>query len=123
MYLAMAAAIPIAQAGKAKLLAVSNAKRASTAPSVLTAAEAGYPDLSYEALVGLFGPRDMPAERRERIAADIRAVATDTVIADRLTAIGQPVRASSPAEFLEAIEEQRRKITSIVELSGDRPAQ
>jgi hypothetical protein len=38
-------------------------------------AEAGYPALTIDGLVGLFGPTGMPLELRQRITADIRAIA------------------------------------------------
>src|SRR4030088_1376160 len=58
-------------------------------PNLPTVKEAGYPGLTIDGLVGLFGPAGMPLALRERIAADMRAVAADPIIADRLTATGQ----------------------------------
>jgi hypothetical protein len=49
---------------------------------VPTAIEAGYPQLSFDGLQGFFGPRDVPPERRERIAADVRAAAAELTVAD-----------------------------------------
>src|SRR5262249_36915105 len=53
--------LPLAQAGKVRLLAVTNKNRAAIAPEVPTAIEAGYSQLEFEGLQGFFGPRDMPA--------------------------------------------------------------
>ena len=63
------------QAQRVKLLAVTNNNRAVSYPDVPTVVEAGFPSLELDGLVGLFGPRLMPAELRERISTDIRAVA------------------------------------------------
>ena len=73
---------PQLEAGKIKLLAVTNTVRAPSEPNIPTVQEAGYPALTLDGLVGLFGPTGMPLELRERITADIRAVA-DATIADR----------------------------------------
>ena len=91
MYMAALAIVrPQLQTGKIKLLAVTNSVRAPAVPDVPTVKEAGYPDLTFDGLVGLFGPPEMPKELRERIAADIReVVAADPLIADRLAATGQ----------------------------------
>ncbi|MBV8840927.1 MAG: tripartite tricarboxylate transporter substrate binding protein, partial [Alphaproteobacteria bacterium] len=55
---------------KVKIIAVTNTERAPTLPDVPTAKEAGHPALSIDGLVGLFGPRTMSKELRERIAKD-----------------------------------------------------
>src|SRR5262249_30885584 len=75
-------------------------------------------------LVGLFGPREMSMELRERIAADMRAVvAADRVIGDRLAATGQLLNVGGPAEFAQATEEQREKIAAIAKDLGMKPMQ
>src|ERR687888_1015560 len=60
---------PQLQAGKVKLLAVTNGVRAPVLPDVPTATEAGYPHLALDGLVGFFGPSEMPLPLRTRIAA------------------------------------------------------
>ena len=80
--------------------------------------EAGHPELEFDGLTGFFGWRDMPPELRERIASDIRAVAADASVADRLAKAGQIVHAGTPEEFAGAIEEQRLKMAAIVRLLG-----
>jgi tripartite-type tricarboxylate transporter receptor subunit TctC len=110
--------LPQVQVGRVRLLAVINKKRAPLAPATPTAKEAGYPDLTFEGFSGFFGARDIAPERRDRISADIRAVAADSTIADRLAAVGLVVHANTPAEFAAAIAEQRAQMTAIVNLVG-----
>ena len=74
---ALAIVQPQIQAGKIKVLALTNSARAPVVPEIPTVAEAGFPGLTIDGLSGLFGPARMPIELRERIAADIRAVSTD----------------------------------------------
>jgi tripartite-type tricarboxylate transporter receptor subunit TctC len=102
-----------ARAGKIKLLAFINRERAPVAPDVPTVAEAGYPDLTFSAVIGFFGWRDMAAELRERIAADVREVAADSAIRERLATTGAVARGSTPFEFAAAIEEQRSRVAAI----------
>lgn len=113
----LTALLPLVHAGKIRLLAVTNKRRAPLAPAIPTAAEAGHAELEFEGLVGFFGPRDMPAELRDRISRDVRAVGADPALVERLTSAGQLVRGSTPAEFAAAIEEQRSRIERIVELT------
>ena len=96
--------------GKAKVIALTNRERAVIIPDVPTAIEAGFPALTLEGLVGLFGPRDIASNVRERIAADVGAIAADPTIRERLAATGQVVNAGTPADFAASIEEQRSAI-------------
>jgi tripartite-type tricarboxylate transporter receptor subunit TctC len=105
--------LPQVQTGKAKLLMVTNHERAPLAPDIPTAQEAGYPDLTFDGVVGFYGWRDMPADLKQRIAADVRAVGADPAIGARIASAGSLVRLGGPAEFAAAIEEQRAKIAAI----------
>jgi tripartite-type tricarboxylate transporter receptor subunit TctC len=105
--------LPQVQTGKAKLLMVTNHERAPLAPDIPTAQEAGYPDLTFDGVVGFYGWRDMPAVLKQRIAADVRAVGADPAIGARIASAGSLVRLGGPTEFAAAIEEQRAKIAAI----------
>jgi tripartite-type tricarboxylate transporter receptor subunit TctC len=105
--------VPHARAGKVRLLAVVNRERTSAAPEVPTAAEAGFPELTFDGVTGFFGWRDMPSALRERIAADVSHAASEPAVKSRLTNMGSAARAGTSAEFVAAIEEQRAKIAAI----------
>jgi tripartite-type tricarboxylate transporter receptor subunit TctC len=109
------------QAGRIRLLAVNNGTRAPAAPDVLTAREAGYPSLEVEGLVGLFGITTLTTEIKEKIAADVKRVAADPAIADRLKATGQVVNYGGPEEFAAAIAAQRAKIAATVKAINFKP--
>jgi tripartite-type tricarboxylate transporter receptor subunit TctC len=117
---ALAIVRPQLESGKIKLLAVTNAVHAPTLPNLPTVAEAGYPALTIDGLVGLFGPTGMPLELRQRITADIRAV-VDPTIEDRLTTTGQLTNIGGPEEFGKSIDEQRAKIAAFAKELGINP--
>jgi tripartite-type tricarboxylate transporter receptor subunit TctC len=106
--------LPAIATGKARMLMVTNRQRSPIAPEVPTAEESGFPDLTFEGVVGFFGGRDMPDSLRDRIAADVTAVGTNPGIDARLRAVGVVVRTGTPAQFAAAIEEQREKVREIV---------
>jgi len=113
---------PHLQSGKVKLLAVTSHEPVAALPGIPTVGAAGYPALELEGLVGLFGPRDMPADLRERIAADVRAVAAeDPEIKARLAATGQMVNPGSAAEFAKAVDAQRAQVAAIAQQIGMKP--
>ena len=73
---------------------------AKTLPNVPTVAQAGSPELTFDGLVGIYGPRDMPLELRERIAADVEdGACRSCASSSRLVASGQEVIPGSAAEF------------------------
>jgi tripartite-type tricarboxylate transporter receptor subunit TctC len=115
--------LPHHQAGKIHLLAVINRTRSPLAPEIPTAAEIGYPDLTFDGVTGFFGWRDMPSVLRDRIAADVRTVADDSAVKDRLLPIGIVARTGTPSDFAAAIEEQRAKVAAIAAEIGTKPAQ
>jgi tripartite-type tricarboxylate transporter receptor subunit TctC len=119
---AMAIVRPQIEAGKVKLLAVTNAVRAPAEPNIPTAAEEGFPSLVVEGLVGLFGPPGMPLELREHITSEIRAVA-DATVADRLTTTGQFLNIGGPDDFAKSIDEQRAMIAAYAKELGIKPLQ
>jgi len=105
---AYAIARPHIEAGKIKVLAVTNTARASVIPDIPTVAEAGYPALTIDGLVGLFGPPSMPMELRERLAADIKEIIDgDAVVKDRLILTAQLPNPGGPADFSKSIADQR----------------
>jgi len=109
------------QAGKVKVIAITNLKRASSVPELPTATEAGYPSLALDGLIGLFGPKDLPAGTADRIAADVQAIAADPVIRTRLAATGQEPDPGGPTEFTAAVEAQRQSIAAIAKALGIQP--
>ena len=114
---------PQLQAGKLKLIAVTNSERAPTLPDLPTAKEAGFPDLTFDGLVGFFGWAGMPTELRDSIAADIREAAADPTIEERLSLTGQIPNPGGPAEFGAAIEAQRARLAQAAKELGIVPTQ
>jgi len=115
--------LPLVQAGKLRVLAVSR-KRVGIAADTPTVAEAGYPYLGLDGLIGMYGPRGMSMALRESIAADVRAVVeADPTIASRLAQTGQVVDLRGPREFAAGIKEIRDQLAAIAQTLGMKPAQ
>jgi tripartite-type tricarboxylate transporter receptor subunit TctC len=114
---------PHVMAGKIKVLALTNPKRAASLPDIPTAQETGFKSLTLDGLTGIFSAPGFPPSASERIAADIREVVADPAIATRLTATGQVVNPGTPKEFSAAIAEQRAAVTEIGKTIGLKPAE
>jgi tripartite-type tricarboxylate transporter receptor subunit TctC len=115
---------PLIQAGKLKVLAVTSRKRVGIAPDTPTVAEAGFPYLGLDSLIGLYGPRGMPDALREKIAADVKAVVdADPTMAAKLAATGQVIDIRGPNEFAGGVKEIREQLASIAQTLGIKAAQ
>jgi tripartite-type tricarboxylate transporter receptor subunit TctC len=109
---------PLAAAGKVRLLAVTRRERASIMPDVPTIYEAGYPALSVETTAGLYGPKSMSEDLRERLSRDVIAVVDDPVITERLTATGQAVRTGGPEELTKTLKQQAQQMATVAKVLG-----
>src|SRR6185312_17293594 len=114
---ALAIARPQMQAGRIKMLAVTSTRRTPAYPDIPTVAEAGFPGLTVDGLVGFFGPAGMPLDLRKRIAEDVRAVA-DKTVEDRLATTGQLMNIGGPEEFAKSIDAQRAQIAEMAKRLG-----
>jgi tripartite-type tricarboxylate transporter receptor subunit TctC len=114
---------PQLQAGKIKMLASTNSVRPPSNPEIPTVNEAGYPELTLDGLVGLFGPKVMSVELRERIAADVRDIVQEPDFGEKLSVTGQIANPGGPAEFAAAMQEQRERLAIAAKELGIRPAQ
>ncbi len=110
---AVATQLPMTQAGKVKIIAVTNTDRAPSLPDVPTADEAGFPDLRYEAFLGFFGPRGMPAEILERISSDLRVIGTDQELAAKFNAMSMKLRVTTPAELKQIVANERAALVKL----------
>jgi tripartite-type tricarboxylate transporter receptor subunit TctC len=108
---------PHLQSGKIKVLAVTSSSRDPAHPEIPTVADLGFPGLTADGLVGLFGPSDMSPALRDRIVADVKSVA-DKTIGDRLATTGQVMNIGGSAEFAKSIAEQRAQVAEMAKRLG-----
>jgi tripartite-type tricarboxylate transporter receptor subunit TctC len=108
-----------AQAGRVKLVAVTNRTRVPGL-DIPTVAEAGVPELNFDGLVGLFAARSsgITDAARERIAADVKEVTADPLVAQRLTATAQLINPGTGAELAVSIEEQTAQLAATAKVLG-----
>ncbi len=110
---------PQLSSGRIKLVAVQNRARVQGL-DLPTVAELGYPDLTFDGLVGVIAARgsNLSNAARDRIAADIKAVASDPVVAERLVATAQINYPGTAAEFAASMEEQERNMDAVAKIVG-----
>jgi tripartite-type tricarboxylate transporter receptor subunit TctC len=111
-----------AQSGRIKLLAVTNRHRVPGL-DLPTVAEAGYPQLNFDGLVGLIAARSsgLSEAGREHIAADVKAVAADPMVAERMAATAQVNNPGTGADLQASIDEQAAQLAATAKILGLKP--
>jgi len=112
------------QGGRVKLLAVQ-ARHRVPGLDLPTVAELGFPGLNFEGLVGIIAARssNLPSAALDRIAADVKTVSQDPLVAERLAATAQLNVPGNSAEFAASIEEQVAQLAAAAKLLGIKPKQ
>jgi tripartite-type tricarboxylate transporter receptor subunit TctC len=91
-------------------------------PDIPTPAEAGSTSLEVDGLIGVFGPKTLSQESRNRIGADIVAAASaDPTFAQRLATTGQIFLPAGALEFQASVREQMEKVAQVAKLIGMSP--
>ena len=92
--------IPMAKAGRIRLLAVSSAKRSPAIPDVPTIAESGYPGFEATIWYCMVAPRGTPKPVINKLHAAITAVMNSAEFRDRLAADAAIAESSTPEELM-----------------------
>ncbi len=111
-----------AQAGKVKLLAVQ-ARNRVPGLDLPTVSELGMAGLNFEGLIGILAARSsgLSEAARTRIAADIKKVSADPLVAERLAATAQLNIPGDGAEFAASIDDQVKQLAASAKVLGMKP--
>ena len=119
MFDQITAALPLVQAGKLKLLAVTTAKRMALAPELPTMAEAGVPGFEMASWQAVYGPKNLPPAISQRLAAEITRILQQPEVRDKLTnQLGMEVVAGSPAQLAALMQKEIPRWGELVRKSG-----
>jgi len=118
MFNGMLATYPFVKDGKLKVLAISSAKRFSTAPEIPTVAESGMPGFETGSWQGIVAPAGTPPEVVSKLHATVTAILATADMKDRLDKAGAEVRPMSPARFGAFIRDERDRWAKVVKESG-----
>ena len=94
------------KAGKLKLLAISGATRHPRYPDVQTFAEAGLPDYTPSAWIGLMAPAGTPREIVARLNKEINEIIAEPAMKERLATLGYDAVGTTPEAFGTRIAEE-----------------
>lgn len=119
MFDQMTAAVPLLQAGKLKLLAVTTPKRIALAPNTPTMVESGVPGFEMASWQAVYAPKGTPKAIVERLHAEIaRALQQPDVQAKLHGQLGMDLVGGSPQELAALMAREIPRWASLVKKSG-----
>ena len=119
MFDQMTAALPLLQAGKLKLLAVTTAKRIALSPSTPTMIEAGVPGFEMSSWQAIYAPKGTPKPIVQKLSAEIaKALKLPDVQAKLHGQMGMEIVGGSPEELAALMAKEIPRWAELVKKSG-----
>jgi tripartite-type tricarboxylate transporter receptor subunit TctC len=111
-------ALPQANGGNVRMLALSSDKRSPLAPNLPTVAESGYPGYHVLTWNGLMAPAKTPQAIIDKIASTLVSAVKDSEFAARLSKYGVDPLGSTPAEFAATLKHDVATWKEAVQIAG-----
>lgn len=118
MFVPLPEAMPQAEGGKIRLLAVSDDKRSRGAPDIPTIAESGYPGFRGISWNGLLAPAGTPKDIVNRLAAEFARATKDPQFIAQLDKYGVDPLGLTPEEFGKFIKDDMALWAEAVKVAG-----
>lgn len=115
---ALPPALPLARAGKVRILGVAMPERLRSMPDIPTVAEQGLPGYEMSTWYGVFAPAGTPAEAVERLGAELRRAVADPKVREQIAAQGIEPVSNTPAEFRAFVNSELEKWARVVKAAG-----
>jgi tripartite-type tricarboxylate transporter receptor subunit TctC len=111
---ALTPALPHIRSGKARLIALTSAKRLEATPEWPTVAESGFAGFDTSIWVGLFAPAGTPEPIVMKLNATVNRILRLPDVRDNLAAHGGEPRGGTPAEFAAFIRSEVARYREII---------
>lgn len=90
----------LAEADRVRLIATLGTRRPASAPTILTAREQGFPDLTIDGVFGFYAPKDTSVEVMSVISTAVAEASVEPGFDGRFSRLGQSLRVLPTAEFM-----------------------
>lgn len=118
VFVPLATALPAAQSGRIRVLAVAGEKRSAQLPHVPTVIEAGFPGFVMYESWGLVLPAGTPAAAAKRLHAEASKALSIPSIVSALSAQGVDIAPSTPEQLRAFIITEIRKYRDVIQSAG-----
>lgn len=119
-FLALPTTLPLREAGKMRLLAVTQPERSRLAPELPTIAESGFPDYEVTVWQGILAPKGTPADVITTLNKAFREALAKPEVKGRLEKQGFDIVTTTPEEFGAYIKKEAEKWEGVVKEAGIR---
>jgi len=113
-FLQLPTTLPLAQAGRVNILAVTQGTRSRLAPNIPSVGEAGVSGYDVSVWQGVVAPRGTPRETVNRLNTAIVAALNRPDVKARLSGLGFDIVTNTPAEFGEMMRVEAEKWERVV---------
>lgn len=114
----MPIALPHANSGKLRALAVTSAKRTPLLPAMPTVAEAGVPGYAIDNSWGVFAPKNVAKSIVAKLNAEVVRIHGLPDVRERYAGLGLEAVGSTPEKFAEIIKVDADKLGKIIKSTG-----
>ncbi|MEI6161848.1 MAG: tripartite tricarboxylate transporter substrate-binding protein, partial [Roseococcus sp.] len=114
-------AVPQAEGGRLRILAVPNARRVSVLPDVPTLAESGLPGFDGMDWAALMAPRGLPASTLAQLNEAVTTVLRDPELVQNMTGRRLVLMPSTPEEAMAFLRAETARWAPVIRASGARP--
>jgi tripartite-type tricarboxylate transporter receptor subunit TctC len=112
--------MPLAQAGRIKVLAVTSSVRSAVLPGLPTVADAGYPGFESSAWLGMVAPAKTPRPIIERLSRELVKIIRSEDVREKMHRIYfQPV-GTAPEGLSNLMRAERDRWVKVIKQSGAR---
>jgi len=112
---------PQVAAGKARALAVTTEKRATSAPQLPTVAEQGYPGFDVSSWQGIVVPAGTPKAVIQRLHRGLTNVMASAEVKDKFSQFSAMAVATPPEQFAAYIKEELSRWQKVAQQAGVKP--
>jgi len=110
----MLSSLPLVQGGKLKVLAITSARRITTAPDIPTVAESGMTGFEFVSWYGLWAPKDLPDRIAANLQNEVARIVAQPDVKQRLAALGFEPIGSTTEYFTKFIADEMAKSAKII---------
>ena len=121
LFTATGAALPMARAGRLRMMGVTGIKRSPLLPEVPTIAEQGLPGYDYIGWYGVLAPAKLPRDVLARLHGEMAKAVKSPDVVERFAQFGYEPSGNTPEEFTALVQSEMARWGKLLKSIGVQP--